>query len=308
MARVLLSRILWIVGILLAVSVITFTLIHLAGDPTDGFVEPGAPPEVRAQIRTDLGLDQSLPIQYLHFLQGAIHGDFGESWRAHQPALDLVLDRLPATLALAGLAAGLALFLGLILGITAARARNHFVRATANAIISLGQAIPSFWLGATLVLIFAVRLEWLPSSGKSGWTSLILPAVTLAIQPASLLARLIATQLSETLDADYIRTARSKGLTEPSVVMRHALRSTVGPLLALLAIQTGFLIGGAVVVEGVFAYPGIGLLALNAVQDRDLPVIQSFVIVIALLITLLTLAVDLLSKWLDPRLREVATA
>lgn len=308
MARVLLNRILWIASILLAVSVITFALIHLAGDPTDGFVEPGASPEVRAQIRADLGLDQSLPVQYLRFLQGAIHGDFGDSWRAHQPALELVLDRLPATLALAALAAVIALLLGLVLGIAAARARHHLVRAIANGIISLGQAIPSFWLGATLVLIFAVRLEWLPSSGKSDWTSLILPAFTLAIQPAALLARLIATQLSETLEADYIRTARSKGLTEPTVVIRHALRSTTGPILALLAIQTGFLIGGAVVVEGVFAYPGIGSLALNAVQDRDLPVIQAFVVVIAFLITLLTMSVDLLANWLDPRLREGATA
>jgi ABC-type dipeptide/oligopeptide/nickel transport system permease component len=225
-----------------------------------------------------------------------------------QPALDLVLNRLPATLALAGLALVITLILGLALGITAARSHTPLIRTIANGLIALGQAIPSFWLGAMLILIFAVNLDWLPSSGKSGWQSLILPAVTLAIQPAALLARLIATQLSETLAADYVRTARGKGLTEVTVVARHALCSSTGPILALLAIQTGFLIGGAVVVEGVFAYPGIGLLALNAVQDRDLPVIQSFVVVTAVLITLLTMSVDLTAKWLDPRLREASAA
>lgn len=308
MARILLNRILWIVSIMLAVSLVAFVLIHLAGDPTDGFVEPGASPEARAQIRHDLGLDQPLPVQYLRFLQGAIRGDFGTSWRAHQPALELVLDRLPATLTLAAAAIFIALLLGLALGITAARARIPAIRTTANGLIALGQAIPAFWLGAILVLIFAVNLGWLPSSGRSAPASLILPAITLAIQPASLLARLIATQLTETMDAEFIRTARSKGLAEPTVLLRHALRASTGPILALIAIQIGFLIGGAVVVEGVFAYPGVGLLALNAVQDRDLPVIQSFVIITALLISLLTMSADLLAKWLDPRLRTASTA
>ena len=300
------NRILWIVSIMIAVSILVFTIVHLSGDPTDGFVEPEATPETRAAIRAKYDLDRPLVVQYGRFVEQAVRGNFGESWRARTPALCLVLNRLPATLSLAGAALLLAVVLGMPMGIWAARARWAPARLAATALINVGQAVPSFWLGATLVLFCAVRWHWLPSSGRSGVDSLILPAVSLALQPAATMARLVQTQLTDAMRSDYVRTARGKGLGEPAVVWRHALPASLGPVLAWLGVQTGFLIGGAVIIEGVFAWPGVGLLALNAVQDRDLPVLQAFVIVCALAICLITMTVDLLARWADPRIAEAA--
>jgi len=301
--RLIAIRIAWFASIILAVSLIVFTVIHLSGDPTDGFVEPGASPETIAAIRSKWGLDDSLPRQYLQFVGHAVQGDFGESWRARTPAMRMVLERMPATLELTAMAVLLALIFGLAIGLLTARSRSPLGRMAGLGAMALGQAIPSFWLGAMLVIVFAVRLQWLPSSGRSDWTGLILPALTLALQPAAMIARLVFGQVSETLDADFIRTARSKGLDERTVVLRHALRPSLGPLLAFIGVQIGFLLGGAVVVEGVFAWPGVGLLALNAVQDRDLPVIQAFVVTLAVLIVSLTMIVDLLARTVDPRIR-----
>jgi ABC-type dipeptide/oligopeptide/nickel transport system permease component len=308
MIRIVLSRIAWLASILVAATIVVFAIVHLSGDPINGFVEPGAPPEVRAQIRHKLGLDDPTPVQYLHFLGQAATGDFGVSWRADQPALRLVLDRLGSTLVLAGVALALAVLIGLGLGSVAVKSRRAAVRAIANLLISVGMALPSFWVGATLVLIFAVHLGWLPSSGSGGIRALILPAITLALQPSAMIARLTETQLREALRSDFIRTARAKGLSETVVFMRHALRSGLGPILAFIGVQIGFLVGGAVVVEGVFAYPGVGLLALNAVQDRDLPVIQAFVVVLALVISLTTMLIDLIARLLDPRIAEETAA
>ncbi|MDQ2682638.1 MAG: ABC transporter permease [Chloroflexota bacterium] len=304
MLSALVRRTIWFGTVLLAVTTIVFGLIHLSGDPTDGFVDPAATPEVRAQIRADLGLDDPLPVQYLRFLANAVRGDFGESWRAKRDALELVLGRLDSTLYLAGTALGLALLLGLAVGAIHARVRLLPVRIAADLVMSIGQALPSFWVGAMLVLIFAVNLRWLPSSGAGSLQALVLPAITLALQPMATIARLTSTRLVEALHADFIRTARAKGLTERAVVTGHAMRASIGPVLAFVGVQIGFLIGGAVVVEGVFAWPGIGLLALNAVQDRDLPVIQCFVVVVAIAIMLSTTLVDICARALDPRIGQ----
>jgi peptide/nickel transport system permease protein len=302
MLRTIAFRIAWLVSVLIAVTLIVFALIHLSGDPTDGFVDPGATPEVRARIRERLGLDDPLPEQYLRFLGRAATGDFDDSWRADQPALELVIDRLDSTLLLGALALALAIALGLAAGLAAARSRAATARSLISAAISLGQALPSFWLGATLVLVFAVNLGWLPSSGSGSARALVLPVITLALQPAAMIARLTEAQLREALGSDFVRTARGKGLTESVVLLRHALRPGLGPILAYIGVQIGFLVGGAVIVEGVFAYPGVGLLALNAVRDRDLPVIQAFVVVLALAITLTTTAIDLIARLIDPRI------
>ena len=308
MIRAVANRILWLLSVLLAVTAIVFAIVHLSGDPTDGFVDPGASPEVRARIRADLGLNDPLPVQYLRFVGSALTGDFGDSWRADQPALELVLDRLSATLRLATLALALATAAGLAIGIAIARTSSSLVSASLRSVVSVGQALPSFWVGATLVLVFAVNLGWLPSSGGGGPEALVMPAVTLALQPAAMMGRLVETQLREALRSDFVRTARGKGLTERAVLLGHALRSSLGPILAYLGVQVGFLVGGAVIVEGVFAYPGVGLLALNAVQDRDLPIIQAFVVVLATLICLTTITVDLLARLLDPRIAQGGAA
>jgi len=308
MVRTIANRILWLISVLLAVTAIVFVIVHLSGDPTDGFVDPGASPDVRDRIRAKHGLDDPLPAQYLRFVRSAATGDFGESWRADQPALELVLDRLGQTVRLACLALVLAVTAGVALGSTIARDALKFVSLPLRMLIAISQALPSFWVGAMLVLIFAVNLGWLPSSGGGSLEAIVLPAVTLALQPAAMIAGLVDTQLRESLRADFVRTARGKGLPERTVVLGHALRSSLGPILAFLGIQIGFLLGGAVVVEGVFAYPGVGLLALNAVQDRDLPIIQAFVVVMATVICLTTIAIDLLARSLDPRIAHGGAA
>jgi peptide/nickel transport system permease protein len=302
MLRSIAIRIAWIITVLIAVTLVVFVLVHLGGDPTDGFVDPGATPEVRTQIRHSLGLDDPLAQQYLRFVGKAATGDFDESWRADQPALELVLTRLDSTLLLGMLALALAIVLGIAAGAGVVRGRPSAVRALISGAVSLGQALPSFWVGAMLVLVFAVNLGWLPSSGGDSARALILPVFTLALQPAAMIARLTESQLREALGSDFVRTARGKGLGEGPVLLHHALRPGLGPLLAYTGVQIGFLVGGAVVVEGVFAYPGVGLLALNAVRDRDLPVIQAFVVVMALVITLTTIAIDLIARLLDPRI------
>ena len=303
MVRFLIQRILVALTVLLTVSVAVFALIHLSGDPLDGFTPPGAPEEVRAALRAELGLDEPAHVQLASFLRRAIQGDLGQSWRNDEPALAIVLDRVPATIGLAASALSIALVLGVTGGVALHKFRHPLLRAPLISLVTLGQATPAFWLGAVLILLFAVRLKWLPSSGGDGIEAVILPAVALALMPSTVLARLVSTELDGIARSDAIRTARGKGLSERAVMTGHALRLAALPALAYLGLQTGFLLGGAVVIEGVFAYPGLGLLALNAASDRDLPVIQAFVLVAATAIMLVNLAVDLLARLVDPRLR-----
>jgi peptide/nickel transport system permease protein len=301
---VLLHRIIHSLGVLLVVTTAVFAIVHLGGDPTAGFTAPGASPEDRANVRERFGLDRPLPAQYGSYLSHAVRADFGESWRARRPAMDAVVERLPATLKLAGAGLALAILAGAPLGIAAGRRPSGLLDLVASSTALLGQAIPGFILGTLLILGFAVRLKWLPSSGGDGWKSLILPAVTLAAYPTAIIARLLRASLIEVMHDDFIRTARSKGLSERAIVFGHALSNAALPTLAYIGLQAGFLIGGAVVVEGVFAYPGVGTLALGAVTDRDLPVVQAFIVVVAIAIVTINLLVDVIAGLIDPRLRE----
>lgn len=295
--------------VVLTAATLVFGVIHLSGDPLSGFVPPGASPEQRQRIRERFGLDRPLPVQYGSFLAHAARGDFGESWRARRPALRTVMERLPATLRLSSAALAITILLGLPLGLAAGTRSGGPVDALASGVALLGQAIPGFWLGTLLILVFAVRLRWLPASGGDGPRALVLPALALAAYPTAIVVRLLRSSLIETMGQDYIRTAAGKGLTRGAVVRGHALRNALLPTLAFVGLQAGFLIGGAVVVEGVFAYPGVGQLTLGAVTDRDLPVIQTFVIVAATLIVLLNLAVDAVARIVDPRLvRQTAAS
>jgi len=303
MIRFVAGRLCYAGLVLLGVMTLIFGLVHLAGDPLAGLLPPGSSPAQQAAIRHHYGLDQSLASQFGTFLGRAVRGDFGESWRQNQPALAAVLDRLPATMALAATAITIALVVGLGLGVTAGTPAGRTVAPLTESLLVLGQALPGFWLGTMLILLFAVRLGWLPASGADGLTSLILPALTLAAYPAAMIARLLRGSLAETLQDDFVRTARGKGLSDRVVVIRHALRHALLPVLAFAGVQVAFLLGGAVVVEGVFAYPGIGWLALRAVADRDLPLIEAFTVVIAILILLVNVSVESCARWLDPRLR-----
>jgi peptide/nickel transport system permease protein len=292
------------VAVLFGVVSVTFILMHLAGDPLAGLIPPGATPEVEAQIRHAYGLDRPLPEQYVEFIGRAMRGDFGDSWRQGRPALTAVVERLPATVALAASATFLAVGIGCALGVIAAARPGSWWDVVARLSALLGQAIPAFWLGTMLILVFAVQLQWLPSSGLEGPAGVVLPALSLAAYPAATLTRLLRASMTETLSADYIRTARAKGLPRGRILMVHALRNAALPALAFTGLQAGFLLGGAVIVEGVFAYPGIGGLALDAVATRDIPLVEAFVWVVAILILLVNTFTGIIATLLDPRLRQ----
>lgn len=217
--------------------------------------------------------------------------------------MDAVLERLPATLELAATSILLALAIGIPLGIAAGDKPGGIRDLVTSSVALFGQVMPGFFLGTILILMFAVRLKWLPSSGGNGWQSLVLPSIALAAYPTAIVARLLRASLVETLGADFIRTAHGKGLNRRAVLLGHALRNAALPTLAYVGLQVGFLIGGAVIVEGVFAYPGIGQLALNAVSDRDLPVVQATALVVAAMIVVVNLLVDLAARFIDPRIR-----
>jgi peptide/nickel transport system permease protein len=300
----LFQRLLILVVTVIATSSAIFVLIHAAGDPTQGFLPPGSSPEVRAQVRVQLGLSDPIIQQYLTFVGRGLRGDFGDSWRNHQPALNAVLDRLPATLLLAASAVLLSIVIGVVLAFLGVSVRMRPVRLLIGVFGLLGQAVPTFWLGTLLILIFAVKLNWLPSSGNAGAKSLVLPALTLAAYPASMIARLLRASLLEASAQTYARTARAKGLREPIVWIRHALPNALLPTLAFIGVQLGFLVGGTVVVESVFAYPGVGRLALQSASERDLPVVHAFAVIVAVAIVLIGTAIDLIVAIIDPRQRE----
>jgi peptide/nickel transport system permease protein len=304
MVGFLVNRLLHAVAVLFGVVSVTFALLHLAGDPLAGLMPPGAAPEVESQIRAAYGLDRPLPEQYLDFVGRAMRGDFGDSWRQGRPALEAVLERLPATLWLTALATILAVVVGTFLGVSAAARPGSAWDIVARSTALLGQAVPAFWLGTMLILLFSVGLQWLPSSGLEGPGGIILPALSLAAYPAATLTRLLRASVIETLGADYIRAARAKGLSRSRILIGHALRNAALPALAFTGLQVGFLLGGAVIVEGVFAYPGIGGLALDAVAARDIPLVEAFVWVVAVMILVVNLLTDTLAMLLDPRLRE----
>jgi peptide/nickel transport system permease protein len=304
MVGCLVNRLLHAVAVLFGVVSVTFALLHLAGDPLAGLMPPGAAPEVESQIRAAYGLDRPLSEQYLDFVGRAMRGDFGDSWRQGRPALEAVLERLPATLWLTALATILAVVVGTFLGVSAAARPGSAWDIVARSTALLGQAVPAFWLGTMLILLFSVGLQWLPSSGLEGPGGIILPALSLAAYPAATLTRLLRASMIETLGADYIRTAQAKGLSRSRILIGHALRNAALPALAFTGLQVGFLLGGAVIVEGVFAYPGIGGLALDAVAARDIPLVEAFVWVVAVMILVVNIFTGALTALLDPRLRE----
>ncbi len=308
MASFFLNRLLHAVAVLFGVVSVTFLLLHLGGDPLAGLVPPGSSPEVEAQLRQVYGLDRPLPEQYVTFVGRAMVGDFGESWRQGRPALSAVLERLPATILLTLTATALSTVVGCTLGVLAAGHERSAWDWLARTVALVGQAIPAFWLGTMLILVFAVRLHWLPASGMTGPAGVLLPALALAAYPAATLTRLVRASMIENLRADYVRTARAKGLPEHVVLREHALRNAALPALAYTGLQAGFLLGGAVIVEGVFAYPGIGSLALDAVFTRDVPLVEAFVWTVAILILVVNTGTALVAAVIDPRLALVGDA
>ena len=296
-------RALWGLAVLLAISLVVFLVVHLSGDPTALYMGPEGTQEDYTLLRAALGFDRPLPEQYWHFLERAVRGDFGRSLRHQQPTLPLVLARFPATVELAVLALTLAVLLAVPLGVLSAIRRHSLLDTGAMVLALAGQCMPTFWLGILLILVFAVQLRWVPVVGAEGTRALVLPAVTLGVWAMARTARITRSSMLEVLNQDFLRTARAKGIGEWGVVARHALRNGAIPIVTALGLELGNLLGGAVITEAVFAYPGVGRLAVEAVVNKDVPLIQAVVFTVATALLLLNAGIDLLYTTLDPRVR-----
>ena len=286
------------------VTVVVFGLLHLTpGDPASLMLGEQATPEQIRDLRHALGLDEPLVTQYAWFLAHAVRGDFGASIRAQRPALEVVLERLPATLLLTAGAFTFALCVGLPIGVISAVKRLSLWDHGSMALALMGQSMPVFWLGLMLIVVFSVHLRWLPVSGAGGPEHLVLPAVTLGTFLIGLIIRLTRSSMLDVLGQDYVRTARAKGLAERAVIVRHALRNALIPVVTLLGLQLGMLLGGAVITETVFAWPGVGMVTVTAIYQHDYPVVQCAVFISAVLVVSINWAVDVLYHVLDPRIR-----
>jgi ABC-type dipeptide/oligopeptide/nickel transport system permease component len=289
--------------VLLGVSAVVFLILHLTGDPALLLLPPDASAEDVAKFRESMGFNDPVAVQYLRFLKGAVRGNFGESLRHGEPAMGLVLERLPATFELAGAGLLIALCLAIPAGIVSAVRRNTPIDYLSTVVALLGQAMPTFWLGIMLILIFSVRLNWLPSSGRGDLQHLLLPAITLGLFTTARITRLTRSGMLEVLGQDYIRTARAKGVDEPPVVWKHALKNAAIPIVTIVGIELGTLLGGSVITETIFAWPGVGRLSVQAISNRDYPVVQSAVFLLASTFVVVNFLVDVVYTYLDPRIR-----
>jgi ABC-type dipeptide/oligopeptide/nickel transport system permease component len=287
----------------LAVSVVSFFLLRLSGDVAAAIAGEGARQEDIDLIRRSYGLDRPLPIQYGEWLWRTVRGDFGTSLYFKTEVLELIWGKLPTTLLLGILSLAFALVVSIPLGVFAALFRNSWIDRLALAIAVVGQALPNFFFALLLIMLFSIQLRWLPVSGSGSWAHFVMPTVALGYYVVPAFMRLVRAGMVEVLAADYIRTARAKGLSGRSVVFKHALRNAVVPVVALSAVQLGFLLGGSVVIETVFALDGLGYLAYQSITHKDFPVTQAVVLLLSIVYVLLTLAADVANAWLDPRIR-----
>lgn len=303
MLNILINRLGQSVLVLLGVSLLIFFSLHLTGDPAALMMPPGSSQQEIAHFRHSMGFDRPLLWQYGHYLSGVLQGDFGESLRYSQPVLALIGERLPATALLAVSALAWSSLLGLLLGIVSALRPHSFWDLLCRLVAFSGQAVPVFWLGLLMILFFSLHLQWLPSSGYGSFSALVMPAVSLGAFYMSAVARLTRASLLDVLQQDYIRTARAKGLSAWRIVVRHGLRNALIPVITVQGMYFASLLGGALVTEIIFAWPGIGRLAIQAIQNRDFPLVQAIVLLAALVFVVINLLIDLLYLVLNPRIR-----
>jgi peptide/nickel transport system permease protein len=304
MRRYLVARLAQTVLVVLLSLTAVFGMVRLTGDPVLLFMPMDIQAKDVDEYRQRLGFNDPLAVQYARFLGGALRGDFGESLRYRRDALGLVLERLPATLLLAGTALALTLAIAVPLGILSAVRRDSVVDHVGTLLTVLGQATPGFWLGLMLIYVFAVQLRWLPTGGMGSLAHLIMPAIVLAAFYAARVARLTRSAVLDTLNEDYVLTARAKGLAETRVIGKHTLRNSAIPIVTLAGLEAGQLLGGAVVTETIFAWPGLGRLTVQALLNRDFPVVMAAVSFTSIVYTSMNLLVDLAYGWLDPRVRR----
>jgi ABC-type dipeptide/oligopeptide/nickel transport system permease component len=304
MLKYIARRLILSVPMLLGLTIIVFAMMHLLpGDPAEVILaQSGARPDAVARLRSQLGLDQPLPVQYGRFLGGLLQGNLGSLF-TNRPVSEIVAQNLPATMELAGAAMLLAIFLGMSLGIAAAVNQGSWIDHLTMTLAVLSLAMPGFWLALLLIYLFSLYLGWLPSGGQGTWQHLVLPAAVLGANSAATVARLVRSGLLEVMQLDYIVTARAKGLSERLVLLRHAVKNALVPVITVIGLQFGFLLGGTVVMETVFARQGLGRVAVEAILYKDLPVVQGIVLLVAAIYLVVNLLVDISYAFLDPRIR-----
>ena len=297
------KSILQVIPVLLVVSLIVFGLMHVAGDPLDLMLPEDATEEDRQVLSEALGLDKPLPEQYWIFLKGAVRGDFGNSYRYNEPALGIVLEKLPNSLKLSVYTIVFTIVWGISLGILSALYRNKPIDLLIRGISVFGKTVPSFWLGIMSIIVFAVNLRWIPVSGSGTVKHMVLPTLTLGLAYATRITSLVRANLLDVLGQDYMRTARSKGLSKSTIILRHGLKNAMLPAVTQLAMDLGRIIGGSMIIESIFAYPGMGQLILKAVNNKDMAIVQAGVCVVAVVMVICNLMADTLYAVLDPRIK-----
>jgi peptide/nickel transport system permease protein len=304
MGKHLLKSLLQIVPVLLIVSVIVFVLVHLSGSPLDLMLPEDATEEDRAVLATSLGLDKPVYVQYAIFLKNAVRGDFGRSYRYNnEPAIDLVMERFPVSMKLAFAAITITIILGIPLGVISALNRNRPIDLLIRSVSVFGKTVPNFWLGIMMIIIFSVTLRLLPVSGSGTWKHLIMPAMALGMAFMAQVTSLVRANMLDTLGQDYIRTARSKGLSETVIIFKHALKNSMLPVVTVLTMDFARLLGGSMIVETIFAWPGMGQFIMKAVTTKDMAIVQAGVMVVAVVMVLSNLLADILYAWFDPRIK-----
>ena len=304
MLRYFVRRVLLTVPVLLGVATLVFSLIHLVpGDPAQAMMGDGASPQDVAELRAKLGLDQPLLAQYVSFLRHAVTGDLGVSFRTGQPVTMMIVERIPATAELAVAAMLVAVMLAIPLGVVAAVWRGTAIDYGAMTFALAGVSIPNFWLGPLLAIVFAVELGWLPVSGRGTFAHLVLPAISLGLALAAILARMTRASLLDELNELYVRAARARGVSNAASITRHALGNSLVPLLTIIALQFGAVLTGAVITETIFAWPGIGRLLIQSIGFRDYPMVQGCILLIAVTYVSVNLITDLMYGFIDPRIR-----
>ena len=303
MIRFIIIRIIQSIITLIVISIVVFTLARASGDPVMLMAPPMATLEDIEAMRQYLGLDKSIPEQYWVFVKNLVKGDLGESVRTRRPVFTIIRERLPYTVSLGLSAIFIGITVSLILGVTAACKRGTWIDSAVKFIAIMGQALPSFWLAIVAIQIFAVSLKWLPTSGTGGPDHYILPILTMSFFMLPIMTRLIRSSMLEVLDSEYVKLARIKGLSETWVVWKHALRNAIIPLLTAAGITFATIVTGAVIIETVFAWPGIGRLIAEAVMGRDFPVTQAVVLLVAVVVLVVNLLVDIMYAYVDPRIR-----
>ncbi len=303
MRRYIARQLFQLVVVVIGISILAFTILHVLGDPVLLLLPQNAGKEEFERYRHLLGLDRPLYVQYWKFASRAVTGDFGKSWYADTPAFKLVLERMPPTIYLTFAGLLVALLISLPLGILAALKRHTWIDNLCTGIAVAGQAAPLFWLGIMLIIVFAVRLKMLPASGYGTWQHFLLPSLCLGMALAPITMRLVRSGVIEVMNMEFIKTARAKGVAEPMVVVKHAFRNACIPVITVLGLQFGQLLGGAVITETVFAWPGVATLTVESIRNQDFPVVQCAVILLALVIVTVNLVVDIVVGFVDPRIR-----